>query len=409
MLTRRQWLGGCLATGALPAKTPPNIVVFMTDQESALLPGPASLPHRARLLTRGIEFRNAFCNTPQCSPARAALLTGLEPHRAGVVTNVDGSSLGKTLRPDIPALGRVMRDAGYETGYFGKWHLSAARDDLKAYGFDHFSGAGDAECTTAAVEWMRARKQPYLAWVSVLDPHHIYDIPKKVGSVKVRAGVKPPASGLENLKGKPGQQRAFVDEDQGRQTREFGLEEWLRYRTFYLELVEKTDALLGKVLDAVSGETVIAYTSDHGDALGEHGLSYKGPFMYEELLRIPLILCGAGLKKGVRQDLVRQCDLAPTLAALAGTKWPSTVDGRDLMRDEKGPDAVFLEYYSKQKWVNPIRTMRGRRWKMNWYDSGAKELYDLQRDPGELNNLAGKVAGQREMESRINAWRLPLS
>jgi arylsulfatase A-like enzyme len=97
----------------------------MSDQETSQVPGPVHVPNRRRLDQQGVRFTNAFCNTPQCSAARSSLLTGLEPHRTGVVTNVDGSSIGKGLSPEVPNLGSVLRRAGYQTGYFGKWHLGA--------------------------------------------------------------------------------------------------------------------------------------------------------------------------------------------------------------------------------------------------------------------------------------------
>ncbi len=412
-MNRRQLLAGSFpAALRLGAKSPPNVLVFMTDQESALLPGPASLPHRQRLLDRGVRFTHAFCNTPQCSPARAALLTGLEPHRAGVLTNVDESSLGKALAPSTPTVGSFFRKAGYSTGYFGKWHLSKGGGKPDSFGFSTSHAGSDEECVEAASQWMRSQSGPWLAWVSVLDPHHIYDIPRRLASVKPRPGVRPPFTGLDNLRGKPAEQRAFVDQDQGQQTRQFTPEDWIRYRSFYLDLVEKTDALLGKSLDAAGAldNTVVACTTDHGDALGEHGLSYKGPSLYDELIRIPLVLAAPGLQRQQRHDLVRQTDLAPTLASLAGLRWDVPGDGRDLTRDRKGPDAVFLEYYSKQKWVNPIRTIRTRQWKLNWYNSGHKELYDLSQDPNEVRNLAGSGHPmQARLEARISAWRGPIS
>ena len=105
---------------ALLQRKPRNVLVFMTDQESALLPGPAELPNRRRLERGAARFTSAFCNTPQCSAARSSLLTGLEPHRTQVVTNVDGTSLGKPLSPEIPNAGSVFREAGYSTGYFAR-------------------------------------------------------------------------------------------------------------------------------------------------------------------------------------------------------------------------------------------------------------------------------------------------
>src|SRR5262245_8239906 len=113
MWTRRQFL--TTSSGALAAPTPhrPHVLLFMSDQESALLPGPADLPNRRKLEKDGARFTMAFCNTPQCSPARSSLLTGLEPHQTGVLTNVDPSGLGKALSPSIPTIGSVLRSAGY--------------------------------------------------------------------------------------------------------------------------------------------------------------------------------------------------------------------------------------------------------------------------------------------------------
>ncbi len=403
--SRRQFLAGAAALPAAAAKRP-NVLVFMTDQESALVPGPVERPNYARMEKGGVRFTHTFCNTPQCSAARATMLTGLEPNRNGVLTNVDGSSLGKPLSSSLPTVGSVFQAAGYNTGYFGKWHLGEWRG-----GFGHIGvERGDDRAVADAAEWIAKQRAPWLAWVSIVNPHDIYALK----DVPLRDGVRPPASGLENLRGKPAEQQEFVDKDQGKATRAYTPRDWLRYRSYYLSLMEKADRNLGTVLGAVPDldSTIAVYTSDHGDALGEHGLPFKGPYMYEELLRIPLVIRAPGrMAARVRDDLVTQTDLAPTLAGLAGVKWPAPVQGRDLSRGGEARDAVFLEYYSKQKWVNPIRTVRTRRWKLNWYDRGNKELYDLQADPHEVKNLAGTAATreiQRQLEARIDAWRAPL-
>jgi arylsulfatase A-like enzyme len=179
--------------------------------------------------------------------------------------------------------------------------------------------------------------------------------------------------------------------------------------------VEKADSALGTVLDAAElDSTVVAYTTDHGDGLGEHGLPYKGAFMYEELLHIPLVIAGpkAAIGRGERNDMVTQTDLAPTLASMAGVAWPAPVDGFDLTKKKNARDALLLEYYGQQHLVNPIRTIRTVRWKLNWYDSGNKELYDLREDPHELRNLAGDSGArtvQQDLEKRLTAWRPPMT
>lgn len=413
--TRRQFLGSA-ALAAAP-KTRPNVLLVMSDQESALLPGPVNLPNRRRLEPDAVRFTSAFCTTPQCSAARSSLLTGLEPHQTGVLTNVDGSSIGKGLSPSIPNVGSVFQAAGYSTGYFGKWHLGGEKEALTQFGFaTHFPlNRSDSEVAQHAAEWIRQQRSPWLAWVSVLNPHHIYEMPKDIKTVEPRPGVRPPFSDLKNLASKPDEQQAYVDKDQGKQTRDFTPEDWVRYRSYYCGLVEKVDANLGAVLDAVSDldSTVVVYTSDHGDSLGEHGLPFKGPYMYEEEIHIPLLIRApwAFAGKRERDDLATSADLAPTLASLCGIQWPKPIAGKSLIR-KVDRDAVFLECYSKQRWVNPIRTIRTRQWKLNWYDRGNKELYDLKDDPHELRNRAGDPAVrevQAQLEKRLNAWRAPLT
>jgi arylsulfatase A-like enzyme len=413
-LTRRGFLGGAAILSAQQRR--PNVLVFMSDQESALLPGPANLPNRSRLEPRGVKFTSAFSNTPQCSAARSALLTGLEPHRTGVLTNVDASSLGKPLPSSLPTLGRVFQAAGYSTGYFGKWHLGGDREGLSPFGFATYAPGGkDEEVARQAAEWVRRQPGPWLAWVSVINPHDIYGLPKLLKEVQPRPGVKPPFSGLDDLAGKPSEQLEYAEKDQGRATTNYTPEDWIRYRSYYLELVEKADACLGIVLDALPEleAAIVVYTSDHGDALGEHGLPFKGPFMYEEGISIPLVISApdAALGKGPRNDLVTQADLAPTLASLAGLQWSAPTSGLDLTKARNQRTALFLEYYAKQKWVNPIRTIRTRRWKLNWYDRGNKELYDLASNPYETRNRAGDPALsqiQSDLEKRLDSWRKPL-
>ncbi|MCC6390847.1 MAG: DUF4976 domain-containing protein [Bryobacterales bacterium] len=161
-------------------------------------------------------------------------------------------------------------------------------------------------------------------------------------------------------------------------------------------------------------DTIVLYSSDHGDETGEHGLPDKGPFLYEELLRIPLVMAGPGTEKlkARASEMVAQTDIAPTLAGPAGLRWPGAASGKDLTAGGAARDAVLLEYYAKQKWKNPVRTIRTRRYKLNWYNSGHQELYDLEKDPHETHNLAGKpvVRGvQKELERRISAWRGPIT
>jgi choline-sulfatase len=411
-LSRRQLLASALAVHPLASAVEerPNVLVFMTDQESAMVP--ASLNRKAfySLRRRGMTFTNAFCNTPQCSPARSSLLTGLEPHRTGVLTNVDKTSLGRPLSPGIPTIGTVFREKGYSTGYFGKWHLGDDHSGLQSFGFrEHYDGS-DIAVSQKAAAWIKSQRSPWLAWVSILSPHDIYNVVAKPATRAASRGVHPPKTTRVDLAGKPSAQTKYLNEDQGRSTLKYTAEDWVRYRTFYCDLLEKADECLAAVLDALepASNTVVVYTSDHGDALGEHGLPFKGPFMYEPLIRIPLVIAAPSLKSAsLRSDFAASVDLAPTLAGLAGWKWPTSLDGRDLSRGSSGRGAVFLEYYGKQHWVSPIRTIRAPDWKLNCYRNGDVELYDLAHDPLEVKSLAGTPAVaevQRKLQARLDRW-----
>lgn len=411
-LNRRQFLAAAPALAAPPAPRP-NVLVFLSDQESERVDRSLlRLPNRDRLERHGKRFTHNWCATPQCSPARGALWTGLWPHRTGLVANV--GAVGATpLSPSTPSIAHSFRAAGYATGYFGKWHLTPNADaDPDQFGFDELKmrGAepGDAGIARAASDWIAQQgEEPWLAIVSIIQPHDIYYYPRDAAGrsasgaapYPVRPGVEPPVSAASDLEARPLPQRLYRENDQGQIAIEYGPDDWRRYRSYYYELIEDADRSLGAVLGGVdrggrADDTIVVYTSDHGDGLGAHGLPFKGPFQYEELLNIPLTISWPGrIAPGVSDALTSQVDLLPTLCDLAAVAGPDLVDGISLRPAiEAEPlerDAIFAEYHSKQRWANPIRTVRTRRWKLNVYLEGGRELYDLEEDPHELHNRAG--------------------
>lgn len=131
----------------------------MTDQEAASLPGPARLPNRRRIQDHGTTFTSAFCNTPQCSPARSSLQTGLEPHHSKVVSNIDAGSVGRPLSPALATVGKVFQNAGYSTGYFGKWHLGSEQR-LDPFGYKFRVSGDDETLGTKAAAWIKGNADP---------------------------------------------------------------------------------------------------------------------------------------------------------------------------------------------------------------------------------------------------------
>ena len=413
----------------------PDVILVLTDQQRGdafAAAGAADLrtPVMDRLAREGVVFTRAFTATPQCSPSRAALMTGRYPHRTGVMGNtVDGEGKGPPpagmsghLDRSLPTLGRLFAAAGYETAYFGKWHLGGSPGD---YGFQtHDSKVHDPTLASRVVAYLRQRAahetKPLLLIVSWLNPHEIYgvtDAPPP--EARAQAAARLPSNLADDLRGKPFPQRHYLEQDQGKPFVGADRTMWRRYRAFYNELVETVDREIGTVLDALApGDVspITVFSTDHGDLGGAHGLPYKGPAMYEELVRIPLVISWPGRIRAARSDaLVSLIDLLPTLCDLTGVPPPADVDGLSLRpvltpSPRSAPrvrEMVFAEYYGKQSWRVPIRMVRAARWKYVRYLGYGEELYDLDADPGELRNLAGEanVAVERARLAReLDDW-----
>ena len=413
----------------------PDIIILLTDQQRADAFGAGGgselrTPAMDGLAREGVLFTRAFAATPQCSPSRAALLTGLYPHRTGVMGNTatkgPPAGMSGALDRSLPTLGRVFAAAGYETAYFGKWHLGGTPGD---YGFEvHDSRIGDRTLARDVVAFLRKRptgsgRRPMALVASWLNPHDVYGV---LGEPSPDAGAlaaaRLPSNLADDLARKPFPQRHYLEADQGRPFVGADREVWRRYRAFYNGLVETVDREIGTVLAALPESRVppiTVFSTDHGDLGGAHGLPYKGPAMYEELVRVPLVISWPGRIRPARSDaLVSLIDLLPTLCDLAGVPAPEGVDGIPLrpvlegraagVVDSRGTrEMIFGEYYGKQSWRVPIRMVRTTRWKYVRYASYGEELYDLANDPGEVENLAsepGAAATRTSLARALDDW-----
>ena len=385
-------------------EAPPNIVFLYTDQQHGFTVSENEdyrfdTPAIDELAGRGVTFSRSFCATPQCSPSRASLMTGQYPHRTGVITN-EGHAAGRgiPLNPAIPTIGSIFRERGYDTAYFGKWHLGG---NPLSHGWNRYERGGDSELSEKASAYLDSRpRSPFFLFVSYLDPHDIYHVKSAFDDGRDVSGVRLPRSCKDDLAGKPRPQRVFMEEDQGAFIRGKDSTFWKTYRSYYREKVKKVDTEIGRVLQALKRNgleknTLIVFTSDHGDMDTAHGLVFKGPFMYEEMLRVPLVVSGAGIapEGQVRNQFARSMDLLPTLCDYAGAEVPHIMDGRSLRPcienpSEKGWAFIVSEYYAKQEWITPIRTIRTGTWKYNLYRDWGEELYNLKDDPIEMTNLA---------------------
>ncbi|MDX9982394.1 MAG: sulfatase-like hydrolase/transferase [Lentisphaeria bacterium] len=408
----------------MPAK--PNLLFVFSDQQhwqaAGFVDASFRTPNLDQLAAEGTVFTQAFCTTPQCSPSRSSLLTGLYPAKTGVLGNV-GAAGGEPLR--LPTVGPLLQEAGYRTAYFGKWHLG--KDPVGTAGWDEDFGVtgketnDDRAVTRRALDFLAGRggePAPFALFLSYTNPHDVYHFDREKNPAPKASHPLPDSWHRKDLSTVPKVQRQFMDEDQGRVIVAAEAPAWERYREIYREKVALYDRELGQVLAALedaglAGSTLVIVTSDHGDMDTQQGLIYKGPFLYEHMMRVPFVVRLPGSRVSRQVDFPTvNVDVVPTLADFAGVVPPPT-DGVSLrpFLDGSGPlperDQVVGQYYSKQEWVNPIRMLRTRRHKYNLYRVHGEELYDLENDPGEIHNLAedaAHAAVKAQLADRLAAW-----
>ena len=399
----------------------PNILFILSDQQHYQAWGgeDASFktPSLDRLARESRRFSHAFVTAPQCSPSRASIYTGLYPHKTGIPGNTgstlaDGSRI-TGLKRGIRTAGSYFRKAGYFTGYIGKWHLGPVGDHRQDYDFAAFDTirGGDAttdeEKTRKALEFLaqRPNNRPFALFLNYREPHNIYDYGWKHPPEplpELAAGMSLPDSYYrEDPSTKPRAQTQYMET--GPVQRFLHADEiiWKSYRGYYRQRVAHFDRQLNRILAALkehklNESTIVLVTSDHGDMDARHRLVYKGPFMYEQLVRVPLIVrvpqAFGGQPAGIDHDLTVNVDLLPTMLEFAGLR-VNGLDGSSLVPRLTGKahdtaDFVISQYQNKQKWNHPMRMIRTPGFKYVDHLEGMDELYDLRNDPEELVNLA---------------------
>ncbi len=449
-LNRREFLevsalGALGARGAASAAVTdtdarPNILVILTDQQCAdtmSCAGNADLktPAMDRLAEQGVRFANAYCANPLCVPSRTAMMTGRMPHETGIRNNQDG----RTASFDTPVLGRFFTDAGYECGYAGKWHLPPKESQSDVHGFTWFpegnerrADAGISEAVEQFLE--RQRTRPFLMVASFVNPHDICqwargdrlphgsipDPPDPARCPALPSNFAIPEHEPEVLR------KVWRASKSVYPSVDWSPDKWRQYRWAYCRLVEKVDAQVGQVLDALKNagredDTLIVFTSDHGDGNAAHHWNQKQA-LYEEPARVPFIVSGKRFAKpnGVdREHLVSTgLDLIPTLCDYAGIAVPDGLRGRSVRPLAQGEevhdwrDAVVSETeFEYEKTVTGIlgRMLRTQRHKYIVYSEGAlrEQLFDMADDPGEMNNLAVDPASKPILDAcrnRLAQW-----
>jgi N-acetylglucosamine-6-sulfatase len=434
-----------------PAIRPPNILVVVVDDlrwdDLAVAGHPfVETPVIDRIAREGARFTNAFATTPLCSPSRAALLTGMYAHTNGIVDNTARDAASH----ELATFARPLADAGYRTGFFGKWHMG--NDDSPRPGFTHWvamRGQGEALDPQFNVNGKRIREKGY---VTDLLTDHVVEFVREAGEEPFMVFLAHKAlhpNIVQRDDGStgaiPGQAEGFVPAPRhaGRYAktdvprRPNALAAPVRKPALLrpldavpplspdtatperdvrsrLEMLLAVDESLGRIRAALEASgaldrTVIVVTSDHGYFYGEHWLNEKRRLAYEEAARIPLIVRYPSVAQAgaTPPEMVQTIDLAPTLLALAGVADPVARQGRSLVPLLRGEhpswrSAILIEYWSDTVFPR-IRNMgyqavRTDRYKYIDYLEleGADEIYDLSSDPYEMDNLMGS-AREREL------------
>lgn len=439
-------LSGC--TAREPAR--PNVVVILVDDlrwdDISIAGHPfVQTPAIDRLAREGTRFLNAFATTPLCSPSRAAILTGQYVHTNGIIDNTARDSASHRLSTfAVP-----LMNAGYETGFFGKWHMG--NDDTRRPGWTHWvamKGQGEAinpnlnvdgerrmvqghvtdVLTEYTVNFMRrSRGKPFLVFLAhkALHPNVEQRDDGSVAQLQNQSGGFIPADRHRGRyaqavvprrqnatvapQRKPALQRAIpglppLSPATGTPDRD------IRGRLEMLLGVDESLALIDSALREMGelDNTVVILTSDHGYFYGEHGLNEERRLAYEETIRIPLIVRYPPMSRpaSTPSQMAQAIDLAPTILALAGVSDTVRRHGASLVPILDGSattwrSSVLVEYYTDQVFPRTLtmgyQAVRTERLKYIHYLElpGMDELYDLGADPFELNNLMGTEEGKR--------------
>ena len=429
----------------------PNILFVMTDQQRADALGCAQdwmhTPSLDRIAAEGVRFTQCVTTTPVCVPARVTLATGRYPHNNAVWNNMD-----YTLPVDAPTWMRAIRDLGYRTSLFGKTHLHPHRGDLRerahllrAYGLDDVDEIGGPRASAHVMSHMTAewehkglldayredyaerfankphvarpstlpledyadvyvgqqakrylesygRDQPWFCWVSFGGPHEPWDAPEPYASLYRPEDMPPPVPRPEVDQPRP---QGWLDYHMEHHSPVLEPGDVEAMRANYAGNVTLIDDQIGQIVRVVEqrGElenTVIAFTSDHGEMNGDWDLIYKVNFL-DGALGVPLIVRTPATAAGggfASDALVENCDLGPTLVELAGGELEHHQFARSLLPALASAGAAHRD--------EALSEFRGefllltRDWKMALNCDGKSYLlFDRHADPRETRNLAG--------------------
>lgn len=447
-------------------KTKPNILFIMTDQQSAEMMSCAGnrylkTPAMDELAERGVRFELAYSPSPSCVPSRTAMLTGIYPARLDLSRNEDQNNLKGKIPQNIleNTMGKLLSQGGYKCFFGGKTHWIKGLD-YEACGFENLTSDTRDDLVEKTARFLKQEHDtPFLLVASFINPHDIcyhsldavanfFNV-KKVNpkGVSERANVNAAItlakeamqSGVYEEKCPP--LRANAEFTDGVEQSDIGnrhpktdphnphpldiyyheelyvnqmtKDEWRLYSWIYHRLAEDVDRQIGIVLDALkeSGledNTIVVFTSDHGEMNGAHKLVAKNSF-YEESARVPFIIAGPEIQEGVVDTthlLSASLDLIPTFCDYARVDIPKMMHGKSIRKIAEGYEPKYWRNFVVSEGVNG-RMLRTQNHKYIYYKSGNEALFDMKIDTGEMENLAADPKYKDQMDgykTQLKQW-----
>lgn len=458
-----------LAAPALLAtrRDQPNVLWLMTDEQrpdslGCYRSGWAHTPHLDAVAAQGTLFESAYVPSPVCVPSRSALITGRTASSCGVLHN------RARLGPGSAALTWRFEDAGYQTATFGKKHFQIPgprpafqteggmiTDEfvepenygkgIDPAGFDVLQyvppperkekrswilggrfpvdedRSAEARNVALAVDWLDRRRpdRPFFLRLSLNAPHTPAVAPGRYLPLIDPARIRLPFPAAEELAGQPRREAVALRAFQG--TQSLTREQLVKARHYYYARAAFADAMIGRLLDTMRrrgllDNTIVAFVSDHGSHLGDHGMVQKQTF-YEQVATVPFFFWSRGQRAARMRTPVSTLSLMPTLLDLAGLPHDG-VQAPSLARSirtaaEPAATPVFSEIaFGYQGYRDAERQVmvRDGRWKLSLFPDGGDPdpaLYDLAADPGEAHNLAAQAQHQptlARLRGEITAW-----
>ena len=419
---------------------PKQAILIMTDSQRRDMVGcygspfttpehPTPTPQLDYLASGGVRFSRAYTTSPVCGPARSAIFTGTYPHTNGVWSN------SVALATNIHTVGERLYDNGIHSAYIGKWHLDGGDYfgmgkcppgwdpdywyDMRLY-LEELSEEDrlrsrkvatnrdpdltadftyGRRCSNRALDFINKHKEEdFFLVVSYDEPHHPFLSPKPFSEMYKGAAFGPFENEEDDFTKKPIHQQAWSEYIQDHYN--FSREEFFQ---LFFGVNAFIDDEIGRVVKAVDTHTpnaMVIYTSDHGEMMWSHGLTKKGPAMYEEITNIPFIIRAPGLAKTDVEinEIVSHIDITPTILDFFGSEIPPMLSGQSLLTALNKPnayrrDAIFMEFgrfeidHDGYTGFQPIRCAFDGRYKLSINLLDSDELYDLHKDPGEIDNL----------------------